>query len=396
MEKTNAPAQNTRNYMYEKMPVTSSLDASKLDKLFDPLLQNVMYEFEHTNINTIRAKFEGFLSEFYELSRRYRESVPDYNMYVDGLIEFICGAYDIKRQVIFVDVHKYTAPAWGRVYWGFLHYISILLADAFETGKTNHFHNLATIVYHIDLILPCSICQQHYQAIKNEYQVRDVVKSIAFGACMTGVQTFHNVVSANINKTIAPMANTSPSSSAPSKKSMFYVPNFALEYRCIDIPNDAMLKHSAVYIKSQIDWQPKTHALLSTILSVYCNGQPYVRASSLIKHRMYFKKFAGNIKCTMKWPSASTVATHEDDYKFMSLSTAQLQYCLCRALLLKFEDSVFTLEQIEKNETLGNAILEFYRNHTDFMLELIDADIVDMSASEKKTLTAKIKYLNKS
>lgn len=359
----NIKQQKMYDGLHVKVPNDLDINDDSL-KPFDDLLVKINKEFINLNISVIIERFEPILSEFYELSASYRHNVPKYNKILTDFIDELCYIYNIRKTVMLVHHNKYTTSAWGNVYWMFMHLSSILVSYAYETGRINDFINFPTIIYNIDLILPCSKCQAHFATIKSEFAIKNAIKSIAFGSAINGLVVFHNLVTSNVDKTVEYV-------NRPNRPT-FFISDFALEYQCIELQNETVQK-SPSYLRPVVDWQPTTHALLTTLLATYC-PQPYSRASNLIKRAVYsndpaFKSTNLNIRNT------DILAFDQQDLFFNRMTSKQIKYCLMKALLLQLQDTPITDQEIKNNRPFNNAIILMYRKHTDFIRQLVELNM---------------------
>lgn len=364
------------------IPSDDKID-DRLVELFDnQLLPKISKEFANLTIEVICQRYKPILDEFYELSSSYRASKPKYNNYMEKFISEICSLYKIERTTMLVYPHRYTTTDWGRIYWLFLHYSSILVTYAFENGKIVDYLNFALLVYNIDAILPCGMCIAHYQAIKETQPVRNVIKQISFGSAILGLLAFHNIITDNVNK--------SQEYKNRPHRHMFSNGNFAQFYECIESDNEQMQK-SATYKLSYIDWQPKTHNLLSVVYMSFC-PQSYARASNNIKRQIYHKNphFA-NINLNIDKQGVVMYSVQDQFLHYMS--GKQIKWCIARGLLLQFS-SVATIPA--HAQLLFDTIKNFYENNTEFMQALIqlNASVENSSHLENvKKIILEIKKL---
>lgn len=353
------------NDMLVNIPKDCDIDESKLAP-FDEILPNLALEFKNLNISTICQLFKPILDEFYELSYAYRYDKPTYNNCLEQFIAELCSIYNIERTVMIVYANKYTTNDWGRVYWLFLHYASILLNYAYEMGKITHFLNFPLIVYNIDTILPCPKCILHYKSIKNDFAVKNTIKQMAFGSNINGLIRFHNIITENVDKT--------PEYMHKPKRLMFSQAHFAAQYRCIERHNE-LLQKSLLYEPIHIDWQPTTHTLLTIILMTYC-PQSYSRTSNNLKKNLYsnhnaFETNNLNIKYT------SYLIFSSEEHMLNSLTPKQIKYCLMRAILLQFQDTTLKSDDIKNLTVFHEAISKLYTMHPEFVRKLVKLNLLD-------------------
>lgn len=353
------------------IPKDSEIDDEKLAP-FDELMPTLANEFKNLNIQTICELYKPILDEFYELSYNYRHDKPKYNSCLEQFIAEICSIYNIKRTVIIVHANKYTTHDWGRVYWLFLHYSSILLNYAYEMGKITHFLNFPLIVYNIDTILPCPKCIMHYRAIKNDFSVKNAIKQMSFGSNMNGLIQFHNIVTNNVDKT--------PEYANRPKRQMFTQAHFASQYQCIERRNE-LLQKSMLYEPIHLDWQPTTHTLLTILMMTYCS-QTYSRMSNNLKKTLYsehsaFETINLNIKYTKY-----LIFTPEENL-LNTLTAKQMKYCLMRAILLQFQDTIIQSDDIKYLIVFHEAISKIYTMYPEIVRKLAQLNLNDDCETKK-------------
>lgn len=355
---------NNVNESFVNIPKDCDIDESTLAP-FDEILPNLASEFKNLNISTICQLFKPILDEFYELSYAYRYDKPKYNNCLEQFITELCSIYNIERTVIIVHAHKYTTHDWGRVYWLFLHYSSILLNYAYEMGKITHFLNFPLLVYNIDTILPCPKCIMHYRGIKNDFIVKNTIKQMSFGSNINGLIRFHNIITENVDKT--------PEYVNRPKRMMFSQAHFAAQYHCIERHNE-LLQKSLLYEPIYLDWQPTTHTLLTIILMTYC-PQSYSRTSNNLKKNLYSKcnTFA-TINLNIKY--TSYLIFNAEEHAMNSLTAKQIKYCLMRAILLQFQDTTLKPEDVKNFTVFQEAISKFYSMYPEFIRKLASLNLV--------------------
>lgn len=351
--------------VFDNLPPDDKIDDKLFIKPFNDLFEALEKEFSEININVILEQFIKITPVFYSMSRPYRESYPKYNAIFTKFLDTLCSAYNINiDKLVYVQIG--SIDEWGPVYWTFLHLASILINYAFEKQKIKYFLHFATLIYHIDLILPCNICAAHYKAIKYpkphvKYDIQGLMIKIAYGLPMYGLQIFHNIISRNISE---------GNINRPEIK-MFDISNFAMTYKCI-LSYDETTKLSTKYIKSVIDWQPHTHYLLCIILSKYMMI-PYSYISDMLKEKLYSKyivltKFP--LKHKNKFIFDNQRQFNEKITGFFSLSINQIKYLIVQALNLQFQHTPYTREIIDNDEQFKNAIDDFYRMYPKFINDL--------------------------
>ncbi|ATY70201.1 Ac92-like protein [Tomelloso virus] len=361
---------------YQNVPKDADIDESLFSEPFASIFKSVAVDLKSLDINYVCNVYGPVMSTFFELSASYRASSPNYNKTFLNFLTTICDLYKIERTTMVVYPNKYTTKDWGNVYWEFLHLSSILVSYAFENGMINSFLDFTTIVKNIDCILPCPKCRHHYEMIKNSEDVKAVMKSMSFGAVMISLQIFHNIVTANVDKT-ADYANI-------PNRDRFLISDFALKYKCVDL-QDENLRASTGYIKPTVDWQPTTHALLCIILSTYCSQPSYDRASILIKQHLYKnRKEFKDVVIPSRSEEFKILDTSDAAYE--ALTAKQLMYCLMRALLLQFQDTTVTAEAVQANKRLNYAIITMYRLYNTEIRTLVANNLTDPSQEALKNM----------
>lgn len=232
-------------------------------------------ELKRASIDDVVAMFQPVLDEFYALTESLRASQPDYNCVFTRLVQTLQDEYPaLTVNLMFVRPSNYSTDLWGPVYWRFLHLASILVSYAFEKQRIRDMLDLPTLVYNIDLILPCPMCAAHYQAIKQDSRVLLAVKNMSFGNIVSSLQTFHNIVTENVDRT--------PEYANRPKRPTFTSMQFARVYGCLEIPPPDLLK-SKTYTRCKIEWLPKRHLLLATLLTLYRKDARFLDCSDELK-----------------------------------------------------------------------------------------------------------------
>lgn len=353
--------------VFDNLPRDNQIDDNLFMKPFNDLFDTIKEEFKETNIDVIVTRFKKITPVFYSISRTYRELNAEYNKVFTNFFDTLCSVYNINiDKLIYVQIG--SIDYWGHVYWEFLHLASILLNNAFEMKKINYFLYFATIIYHIDLILPCSMCAAHYKTIKYlkphvKYDIPGVMIKIAYGLPMVGLQIFHNIISRNIN-------NSQENINRP-RKPFFDMSDFAKTYKCI-LSFDEATNASTNYIESVIDWQPNTHYLLCIILAKYMTI-PYNLVSDMLKTKLYSKSVAfTNFSFKLKYNSILDDHRQYDETikAFFSLSNKQIKYLIVQALNLQFQHTSHTKLSVEGDGKFNTAIEDFYKTYPKFITSL--------------------------
>lgn len=243
------------------------------------ILRRLFHESETesnaASIDDIVVKFQPALDEFYALTESLRAAQPEYNRVFARLIQTLQEEYPkLTVNPIFVRPSNYSTDLWGPVYWRFLHLASILVSHAFERQRIRDMLDLPTLVYNIDMILPCPMCAAHYQAIKQDSRVLLTVKNMSFGSIVTYLQAFHNIVTENVDRT--------PEYANRPKRPIFTAIQFARTYGCLEIQPSGLLK-SKSYVRCKIEWLPKLHRLLATLLALYRPNGRFLECSDELK-----------------------------------------------------------------------------------------------------------------
>lgn len=239
--------------------------------LFDAAKQ----QLDAFGVDRVVAAFVPVLSEF----EAYTEGVaiPDpYRERLTGFILFLKSAYHLPTQVMLVQSGKYTTDMWGQLYWSFLHYSSILLQYALRAGLADDVKDFPTLVYNIELMLPCGLCISHYGGIKRSNgNVLYAVKLMSFGHVVQGVYQFHNAIAENIH------GQRRDADASPFRP--FSPIDFARQYGCYPMTTVSDNEHkSTTYSRPMLDWQTPLHLSVSVVL-VIRYGVSYSRVSNRLK-----------------------------------------------------------------------------------------------------------------
>lgn len=297
-------------------------------------------ELKKMNIEVIVEKFKPILDEFCALTEIIRTSQPTYNEIFTNFIDKISSLYNLRVNIILVRMENYATNIWGPVFWNFFHLSSILLEYAFCNNKINDILDFSTLIYNIDCILPCPMCASHYQQIKSTPAVKSSIKDISFGYIMTGLQTFHNIVTKNVDSTHEYI-------NIPNR-SYFSLIDFAKTYNCIEIASLRILK-ATNYQRNKVDWQTKIHRLL-TILLALSSKESYINSSELIKLILYDDKEAGKIN------------------KVTRLSKNEIYDLIINTILLKVDTKIAS----DNAQIYNQVIYEFYSMYPDIVKKLVN------------------------
>lgn len=293
------------------------------------------------SIRDIVARYVPVVEEFLAYNEDAFEREHAFRDVVDKLVLELSRAYDFQLDVLFVKTSTYTTDLWGNLFWSFVHLSAILITHAFNANLIGDILDFPTIVYNIDAILPCSMCAEHYRAIKNTTPVRACVKQMSFGYVISGAMNFHNIVTANIDK--MQRANAFP------RTHPFGTIDHARVYGCIELQQRELTK-TRTYARNSVAWQPRDHRLIATLASI--GSQPlrsFVETTALLESAYSDKRDA------------------RDDI-ILSLE---------RALTFRVNDKV-----IDDNKQLYRSTLsEFYSAHASAVERLL-LDLRDGNAEE--------------
>lgn len=244
------------------------------------LFSHISEEFKSLTIREVISQYRNYLNEFLTISKNYRKESSKYNKLLMVFIEKIGYLFDAAPEPtsVYVRSNLYSVDDWGRVYWLFLHYCSILLTYAREKKMIDDVLGFPTIVRNIDCILPCPLCREHYRIIKNNEAMMAIIKNMAFGDLMSGLMKFHIMVTKNISDTQIPK---------PPQKLHFTLANFAEQFGCVELI-DPSEKKTITYTSNLVDWQSKTHTYMCVVLSYI--EIPYLLSSNLIKMKLYARQ----------------------------------------------------------------------------------------------------------
>lgn len=258
-------------------------------------------ELDAFSVDRVVAAFVPVLSEF----EAYTEGVAIPDPYRERLAEFISflkSAYDLPTQVMLVQSGKYTTDMWGPLYWAFLHYASILLQYALRAGLADDVKDFPTLVYNIEMMLPCGNCVSHYSDTKrrNASNVLYAVKLMSFGHVVQGVYQFHNAIAENVH------GQRRDARASPFRP--FTPIDFARRYGCYPMTTVADSEHKSTdYARPVLDWQTPLHLSVSVVL-VIRYGVSYSRVSN------YLKRSYGMAETSYPGPPVYTVEDKRFEY----------------------------------------------------------------------------------
>lgn len=228
-------------------------------------------ELETWSIDDVAKRFAGIIDEFLAIVEAFSDPVMEYKLMLDKMIGILSSRFGISQQTVHVRHSQYGTDVWGPIYWKFFHYSSILITYMYGEKEINDMIDFPILLFNINHILPCSVCKTHYMSIKHSNGMRRTLKELSFGNVMTGTQTFHNIVTNNINALKL----------TPVSQPVFNMLDFAKTYECLDQPESEEAK-SLTYIRNRVDGQPQTHRLLSTFYAL-AKGTNYMRSSNELK-----------------------------------------------------------------------------------------------------------------
>lgn len=233
-------------------------------------------------IYRVVEKFRLVMDEFLAVVESLTAAPTQYRAMLNRLVTVLCDRFDIQRQIMYVRASGYATDVWGPLYWRFFHYASILITYMYEKNEINDMLDFPILVYNINHILPCNVCEAHYMGIKNNAAVRSALKEMSFGNLMTGLQMFHNLVTANIDS-VPPRSNLPP-------RPPFTPIDFARTYECLELADTGAVK-SLTYIRNTVDWQPPTHRILAILYAVAKKINYYLSSREL---KAYYERLNRN------------------------------------------------------------------------------------------------------
>jgi len=142
-------------------------------------------------------------------------------------------------------------------------------------------------------------------------------------------------------------------------------------------------------MKTKLDWQPKTHSFITNLLATYLNSN-YTRVSSLLKRVVYANdsNFMGIDFGEQYLP---TLIFRKEDIYFMDLTKKQILYCLMNAILLQFQHTNITTEELQKLEHFHQEILKFYEENPKVVKKVLELNMPEqMSASNREYILNKL------
>lgn len=265
------------------------------------LIEAAGKQLDAHGIDGVVAAFTPVLSEF----ENYLEGVAVPEPYLKRLtsfVSFLKHSFELPTTVMLVQSGKYTTDMWGPLYWSFLHYASILLQYAMQVGLADDVGDFPTLLYNIDMMLPCGICVSHYNTIKSGNRIRYAVKLVAFGHVVQGVYQFHDAIAENVHghrdvKIAPPFRPFSPI-------------DFALHYHCYPITTAGEEGHkSTVYSRPALDWQQPLHTSVCVLLAVHYKV-------SLSRVSKYLKRAYGGRDAQTAYPRPTVYTVEEKQFEY--------------------------------------------------------------------------------
>lgn len=248
------------------------------------ILEKSYNELKHTNINQIVSDFKPIFIEFYnfiESNSFINENVQKFKSINVKYINILYDFMNFLKETFYLDVENmlvlpdsYTVGDWGPLYWGFLHYSSILLQYINDKDKTSNLHNFHIILFHIENILPCNICSGHFLEFKKTNQYKKYLKSISYGLLINVTYVLHHIITLNIYQNQYKLTES-------NMPRLFNHIDFMKKYKCYPLLQTDEYKFQN-FIIEPIDFQNNLHINLTHLLSAYTNTK-YLVVSRILK-----------------------------------------------------------------------------------------------------------------
>lgn len=340
------------------MDPSSSEGVGSFADAYNKLLEKIAISFEQINIALITKYYEEVAIEFYSFVTLLDKKI--YKRYLDTLLTTISTVYGLAPvKTIFVRFGAYSIDLWGPLYWKFFHYTSILLCHAHQTGKISDFCNFSLLIYNIDEILPCAICTQHYKSIKESSMNQMIIRKIAYGEVISGLQQFHSAITANVQSY----------NLHGVKKSHFDIDQFARMYNCVELRNVNILSSVDNYLQCAVDWQTEIHTALSILLARHV-GETFSAASNKIKQTLYVNKSVFTKVPHVFHPLQKQFYERSPEAVMFDKSTErEIVSRLCAALLCRFDKSKI----VQIDDAFRWALIYVYDQHTEFIKVLAES-----------------------
>lgn len=301
------------------------------------LVISAKVELENWSIDDVAKRFAGIIDEFLAIVEAFSDPVMEYKLMLDRMIGILSARFGISQQTVHVRHSKYGTDVWGPIYWKFFHYSSILITYMYSEKEINDMIDFPILLFNINHILPCSVCKTHYMSVKHSNGMRRTLKELSFGNVMTGTQTFHNIVTSNINALKA----------TPVLRPMFNMLDFAKTYGCLDQPEVEEAK-SLTYIRNRVDGQPPTHRLLSTFYALV-KGTNYMRSSNELKAWYDKPPETWNVFIS----ELENAVMLNIDKSILETNVAEIEKAICELYVMYPEYAKNVLNKFTKNNTVA-------------------------------------------
>lgn len=309
------------------------------------ILEKSYVELSNTNIDQIVSDFKPIFIEFYNFieSRAYiidgNENSNDIKTkYINILYEFM----NFLKKTFYTDIDDmlvlsdhYTIIEWGPLYWGFLHYSSILLQYLNSQSNNVDLYNFPTIVFYIEYILPCNKCIGHFLEFKKTGEHKKYLKSISFGLIIYVTYVLHNIITLNIYKNDYNLNES-------NMPKIFSSIDFMKKYKCFPFLQTEDIKFEN-FIVEPLDFQSDLHINITYLLSVYLNAS-YLVVSRVIKS-LYNKNLCKETYTYKYINKGDAVLLQKKDYEVKDL----LENLINKVVTLNNEDSANVEEEHRKN-----------------------------------------------
>lgn len=244
----------------------------------DRLIEVSSKETTEATVDDLLPDYQVTLDEFHALSQPLRAANPAYDAAYQRMIAKFLECYPtLQLNVIYLNMSKYSVDRWGPVYWRFFHLSAILLLELFSHHRVDDVLDFPTLLYNIDVILPCPTCAWHYMQIKRSDGILSAIKETSFARLLNGTRYFHNLVTMHQNE-LPEFQNRPP-------RTPFTVLDYAERYGCLEEVPDDLVKTTS-YVRGWVDWQPPLHRQLSLFYAMR-RSIPYALASRHLKRIVY-------------------------------------------------------------------------------------------------------------
>lgn len=244
----------------------------------DRLVAIAAKETAEASVDDLLQEFQGTLDEFHALSQPLRSANTAYDAAYQRMIAKFLECYPtLNLNVVYLNLSKYSVDRWGPVYWRFFHLSAILLLELFSKHRVDDVMDYPTLLYNVDVILPCPTCAWHYLQIKRSDGILTAIKETSFARLMNGARYFHNLVTMHQNE--LPEFQNRPA------RPPFTVLDYAERYGCLEEVPDDLVKTTS-YVRGWVDWQPPLHRQISLFYAMR-RSIPYALASRHLKRVVY-------------------------------------------------------------------------------------------------------------